>query len=210
MAGRLSPAPQAKGGTLIAGDIGIGRQWTRALQIAMRVAFVAALSAGAAYLVWLAGLDALWAVTTVLAFGSVVAVLVTMKLEERASWEPPGRDTPRGIRLTFPMVEESLAACDRLARPPIMRLIRAMAINERDDQLARATLLRQMRALLVAELRVRGVDPSHQSDESVVALLGPDALTVLQPNDNTPVTTAAIASCLDAVERLCTDPLPSQ
>lgn len=152
----------------------------------------------------------MWAVATVLAFGSVVAVLATLKFEEHPPWDLPGRETPRGIHLTFPMLEESLAACDRLARPPVMRRIRSMAVNERNDQLARATMVRQMRALFVAELRVRGVDPAHQPDEAVVALLGLDALTVLEPNDNNPVTTAAIASCLDAVERLGSETNSSQ
>ena len=100
------------------------------------------------------------------------------------------------------MMEESLAACDRLARPAITRPLRVLLTNEREDRLARGTLTRQMRALLLAELRAQGLAPTHQTDEAVVALLGPDALTVLQPNDNTPITSAAIARCLDAIERV--------
>ena len=46
------------------------------------------------------------------------------------------------------------------------------------------------------------MNPAHQSDEAVVALLGRDALSVLQPTDSSPVTSATIANCLDAVDRL--------
>ena len=176
------------------------------MRIATRVAVVAALSAGGAIAVWFVGFDWLWAFATVLAVGSVGAVFSTLKFEDDASWHPPGRETPRGIRLSIPMMEESLAACDRLARPAITRPIRVLLTNEREDRLARGTIMRQMRALLLAELRAHGVDPAHQTDsEAVVALLGPDALAVLQPNDDTPVTSAMITSCLDAVERLATE-----
>ena len=73
-----------------------------------------------------------------------------------------------------------------------------------DDRLARTTLVRRMRELLTAELHHRGLESANRSDDIIVALLGPDALTILQPNDSNPVTTAAIARCLDALERLAT------
>lgn len=182
-----------------------GRPWSRGAQIAIRVACVAALSAGGAITVWFVGFDWLWAFATVLAVVSVGVVFATVKFEEDAPWHPPGRETPRGIRLSIPMMEESLAACDRLARPAITRPIRVLLTNEREDRLARGTIVRQMRAILVAELRAHGVDPSRQTDEAVVALLGPDAIAVLQPNDDTPVTSAVITSCLDAVALLATE-----
>jgi hypothetical protein len=68
-----------------------------------------------------------------------------------------------------------------------------------------------MRALLVTELLARGLNAAAQTDEdAVVALLGPDVLTILQPHDANPVTTAAITRCLDAVERLGTESPRSQ
>lgn len=193
------------GDTLIPGVVETGRLWSRSVQIAIRGCVVAAVSAGGAFVVWFAGFDWLWAFATVLAVGSVGAAFSTLKFEEEASWAPPGRETPRGVRLTIPMMEESLAACDRLARPAVTRPIRVLLTNEREDRLARGTMVRQMRALLVAELRASGVAPAHQTDEAVVALLGPDALAVLQPNDENPVTSAVITSCLDALDRLNTD-----
>lgn len=183
----------------------VGKPWSRGLPIAIRVVGIAAAAACGAFVVWFAGFNWLWAIATVLAFGSVGVVLATLKFEEQARWDPPGRETPRGIRLAIPLMEESLAACDRLARPAITRPIRLLLTNERDDRLARGTMVRQMRALLVAELRASGVAPAHQTDEAVVALLGPDALAVLQPNDENPVTSAVITSCLDALDRLDTD-----
>lgn len=195
---------------LIRGAAQKSRPWSRAVQsralrITIVVAGVAAASAGAVYGVWFAGLDWLWAVATVLAVGSVGLVFATLKFEDAASWDPPGRETPRGVRLAVPMMEESLAACDRLARPRITRPIRAVLSNEREDRMARGAIVRQMRALVLAELRAHGVAPADQTDEAVVALLGRDALTVLQPDDDNPVTSAVIASCLDAVDRLPTE-----
>lgn len=194
---------------MIRGDVETARPWSRTQRIAIAIAGVAALSAGAAC-VWFAGLDWPWAVATVLAFGSVSAVFATVRFDEAAAWDPPGRETPRGIRLAFPMMEESLAACDRLARPSITRPIRLLLTNERDDRLARGTMVRQMRALLLAELRAHGIAPAHQTDEAVVTLLGRDALTILDPDDDNPVTTAVIARCLDAVERRATETPTSQ
>lgn len=175
--------------------------------LSVTVLIVSVLSA---FAVWFAGFDTLWAIATVLAFGAVGVVLSTLKFEEQSSWDPPGRETPRGIRLTLPMMEEALAACDRLARPSPARRFLAVLINERDDRLARGTLVRQMRALLAGELRARGLDATRLQDEALVALLGADALAVFQPNDDNPLTTTAIENCLDAVERLTTEPLPSK
>jgi len=157
--------------------------------------------------VWFVGLDLLWAIATVLVVGPVAAVLATLGAADEASWQPPARETPRGIRITVAILEESLLACDRLARPTAVRQLRALAIAERDDLLARSTLMRRLRALLVAELRARGLDATDRThDQAVVALLGPDAFTILQPNNDTPITAAAITRCLDAVEQLGPEP----
>jgi len=157
----------------------------------------------AAVAVWFAGFDPFWAIATVLAVGPVGAFLASLAFEDDASWDPPRRETPRGIRLVMATMERSLAACDRLARPPVVQRLQAVLFSERDDRLARATIVRRMRALLVTELQASGLDPAKRTDETaVVALLGPDALTILQPHDANPVTTAAITRCLDAVERL--------
>ena len=202
-------------GALIPGAVEKSRPKSRAelsreVRVAISIALVTAAAASGAFLAWFVGLDWWWAVATVVAVGAVGMVFATLKFEEQTPWEPPGRETPRGVRLAIPMMEEALAACDRLARPPITRPIRVLLTNEREDRMARGTLVRQMRALLLAELRAHGVAPAHQTDDAIIALLGPAALTVLQPNDDNPVTSVAIASCLDAVERLNTDPIPSQ
>jgi hypothetical protein len=156
--------------------------------------------------VWYMGLDSFWAIAAVLAVGPVGAFLASLGFEDDAPWDPPRRETPRGVRLVMATMERSLAACDRLARPTLVRRLQAVLFSERDDRLARLTILRRMRALLVTELQARGLDPAKATDEdAVVALLGPDALTILQPHDANPVTTAAITRCLDAVEHLGTE-----
>lgn len=177
----------------------------RAARIAIKVVAVAALSVCGAVAVWIIGLDWWWAAATVVAFGLAGVAFAGLKFEDHPSWDPPGREAPRGVRLTIPTMEESLSAADRLARPLIARRLRAVVIEERADRLARGTIVRQVRALLLAELLAHGIDPANQTDEAVVALLGPDALAILQPNDDTPVTTAVIMNCLDAVEHLNTN-----
>lgn len=179
------------------------------LRSAINFVAIAVASTAGAFGVWFVGFDPLWAIATVLAVVSVGLVFATLKFEDHAGWDRPARETRRGIRLAVPMIEESLSACDRLARPRFTRPISTLLTNEREDRLARGTIVRQMRALLVAELRVRGVDPTRHSDEAIVALLGPDALAVLQPHDNNPVTSAVIVSCLDAVDRLNIETQPS-
>lgn len=169
------------------------------------VALGAVAAVGAVFVVWFVGFDVFWAVAAVLAVGPVIGVIATLTFDEPAPWEPRARETPRGTRLAVAVSEQSLAACDRLARPTAVRRMRALLIPERDDRLARATIVRQMRALLIVALHDRGLAPADRSDDAVVALLGLDALTILQPNDSNPVTTAAIARCLDAVERLGTE-----
>ena len=172
-----------------------------------RVAGIAIAAVGAAWVVWFLGLNPLWAVATVLAVGPVGAALTTLKFEEDATWDPPEPETARGSRIAMATIEQSLAACDRLARPTAVRQLRAIVISEREDRLARPTAVRRMRALLAAELHERGVDPANASHEhTIVTLLGPDALPVLQPNESTPVTAGAIERCLDAVERPSTKP----
>lgn len=175
------------------------RSWTA------RIAVVGVLAAAvvAAVAVWFAGFDRFWAIATVLAVGPVGALLAGLRFEEDAPWEPPRRETPRGVRLVMATMERSLAACDRLARPAFMRTMQGMFFAERDDRLARLTIVRRMRTLLVAELRPRRLDPANRAhDDAVVALLGPDALAMLQPHDSNLITTNTIARCLDAVDRL--------
>ncbi len=187
----------------MAGVVARGRSWSVRIAIAVAVGVAAV---GAAVGVWFLGLDPFWAVATVLAVGPAGAAVASVRFEEDAAWEPLGHETPRGIRLAVVMIERSLAACDRLARPTAARRLRAFLIAERDDRLARSTIVRRMRALLVAELNHRGLDPGNRlHDDAIVTLLGPDAVTILQRNDGNPVTTAAIARCLDAVERLGTE-----
>lgn len=192
---------------MTAGVVKMSRFRFRALRNAIGVAVAAVVSAAAAFVVWVAGLDAAWAAATVMALGPVGMVLATLRFEDDVAWEPPGPEPPRGIRLVVPILEASLAACDRLARPGVARRLRAQLIDEREDRMARAAIVRRLRALLVAELRVRGGAPAHQQDEALVALVGPDARPVLQPDDEHPVTSAAIARCLDALERLAPEPL---
>jgi hypothetical protein len=181
----------------------VSRPFSRAVRIAIAICIGAVLCMVAAFVVWLVGFDEYWAVASVLAVVPVTAVLATLRFDEHAPWDPPARDASRGVQLAVPMIEASLAACDRLARPAFLRRMGAVLITERDDRIARANLVRRVRDLLTAELHDRGLDPATHADD-VTALLGHDALAILQPTDDTPVTTAAIASCLDAVERLGT------
>jgi hypothetical protein len=174
-------------------------------RVAVRIAAGVVAALGAAFVVWFVGFDTRWAVAAVLVLGPVGAVLATRTFEEDAPWDPPSRETPRGTRLAVAVLEESLAACDRLARPPVLQRLHRLLSSERDDRQARSTIARQVRVLLLGVLRDRGHDPAHLPDDDVVALLGADALTVLQQQDGLSVTSAAIARCLDAIERLDTD-----
>ncbi len=181
-----------------------------------RIVILGACAAAAGAAVWFVGFDAYWALAAVLSVGSVGPVLARLGFEDDAKWDQPGGETPRGIKLVMVTLEQSLAACDRLARLPAMRWMSAVLITERDDRMARATVVRRMRALLSAERHDhtldntighvfdRALDPVDRS-AAVFARFGPDALTILQPNDGPPVTTAAIARCLDVIERLDTE-----
>lgn len=177
-----------------------GRASSPAVRIAIGVAVVAVMALGAAFINWFVGFDALWAMTVVLAVVPVGALIVTRKLEDHAPWDAPARETPRSTRLTVTMIEQSLAACDRLARPPAIRRLQALLFSERDDRLARLAVLRQLRTILMAELH----DPADRSDEAVALLFGPDAPGILQPHADHPITAAGVARCLDAVWRLGT------
>ena len=157
------------------------RVQSRRLRIAIRIVVGALAATIAVFAVWIVGFESQWAVAAVLAVGPVGAVLATRKFDDDAPWDPPAREAPRGTRLTVTTIEHSLAACDRLSRSAIVRPVQALLISERDDRLARLTVLRRLRALL-----------------------GPDALTLLQPNDDNSVSSAAIAKCLDDIERLRT------
>lgn len=163
---------------------------------------VAALAIG--FVVWFVGFDVWWAAAaTLVVIPVVVATAIALSVDESISWEAPARATPRGMRLTVAALEQSLAACDRLGGPAPMRRIGALLVSERDDRLARSTVVRQMRALLIAELHDRGIAASEPFDEAV-ASFGDDARAVLQSHEDHPVTAAAIARCLDAIERNAT------
>jgi hypothetical protein len=173
-----------------------------------RAALIAVAGAGA---VWYVGFDPFWAVAAVMAAAAIGAAVANFGSEQRAGWEVPEEEaawdlpryeTPPGVRRDVAAITGSLAACDRLARPRAVRRMRALLIPEREDRVASTTAVRRMCALLNAELSDRGLDPGDRSD--VVALLGPDAIAILHPNDGEPVTTAAIERCLDAAERLGT------
>ncbi len=175
----------------------------RARSSRMRVVIGVALAVCAAAGVWFLGLDPVWAVATVVAIASVGALLATLRFEEDVPWEPPVGEPARGVRLVAATLETSLAACDRLARPAAWRRMRAFLIAEREDRLARTTTVRRMRAILVGALHRRGLDPANRShDVAILALLGTDAVTILQPTEDNPVTSASIARCLDTIERL--------
>ena len=180
------------------------RVWSPSVRILIGIAGGAVMAFGAVFIVWFVGFDVRWAVAVVLAVGPVGALLATRTLEDHAPWDRPARETPRSTRLTVTAIERSLAACDRLARPPAIRRLQSVLFAERDDRLARLTVLRRVRSLLVAELHDRGLDPADGSAEAMDRLLGPDARSILQPHDDHPITTVAIARCLDAVERLDT------
>jgi len=160
------------------------RAWSPAVRTAVRVAASTLVAFVAGFIVWFVGFDALWAIAVVLAVGPVVALLASRKLEGDAEWDAPRREIPRTTRLTVTAIEQSLAACNRLARPLVIRRLQALLFPERDDQLAQQTVLRRIRALLAAELR---------EDQEI-----------LPPHDEHSISTAAIARCLDAVERLGT------
>ena len=166
----------------------------------------ALIAIGAAVVVWFVGFDPFWAVATVMAMGGVGAAFAHFRFEEEAAWDLSEHEAPLGVRRDVATIAKSLTACDRLARPSAVRWMCSFLISEQEDRLARSTVVRRMRALLNAELHERGLNPSDQrDDEAVVALLGPDAIAILHPNDGKPVTTAAIESCLDALERISTD-----
>jgi hypothetical protein len=175
----------------------------RAIGVAVGIGIGVGSAAVAAFVVWSVGFDVSWAIAAVLAVGTVTGVITTLKFDEIVHWDAPTRETPRGTRLALVTIEQSLAACDRLARPTAIRQMRTVLFAERDDQLARSAIARQMRALLIAELHAHGITSLDQVDD-VVALLGPHALTILQPSDGNPVTTAAITKCLDALNILAT------
>jgi hypothetical protein len=166
----------------------------------------ALIAIGAAVVVWFVGFDPFWAVATVMAMGVAAAAFGRFRFEEEAAWDRSQYEVPPGVRRDVATIARSLTACDRLARPSAVRWMRSLLIPEREDRLARSTAVRRMSALLNAELHDRGLDPADRSDdEAVVALFGPDAIAILHPNDGTPVTTAAVESCLDALDRIRTD-----
>lgn len=174
---------------------------------ALRIAAGLSLLAVAAAAVWLMGFDLYWSVASVLAVVPVAALLATIGLEEDAPWDPLWSESPRGVRLTVAAIERSLDACDRLASPAAVRQVHAFFHDERNERLARSAVVRRVRAILVAELNRRGLDAARRRDDDVIlALIGTNAHNILRPNDDNPVTTAAIAECLDVIERLSAQP----
>jgi hypothetical protein len=174
---------------------------------ALRIAAGLSLLAVAAAAVWFVGFDLYWSVASVLAVVPVAALLATIGLEEDAPWDPLWRESPRGVRLTVAAIERSLDACDRLARPAAVRQVNALLHDERNDRMARTSIVRRMRALLVAELNHRGLDAaSRRDDDATLALIGTNAHNILRPTDDNPVTAAAIAECVDVIERLSAQP----
>jgi hypothetical protein len=135
-------------------------------------------ASGVGVIVWYAGFDLRWAITATLVAGAVGGAIATFTSDDAGPWDPYVGTIPRGSRLTAAAIQQSLAACDRLARPRVLRWTRAVLSSERDDRLARTAVMRQMRALL-----------------------GPDAIALLQPRPDHPVTSSDIARCLDALER---------
>ena len=156
-----------------------------------------------AFFVWMLGFDAWWAVAAAIALCSVCAAVAALGAPPYGAWTATTARPPRGTRLAASRIEQALAACDRLSQPSPIRSLRALLVPERDDRQARLQLLRQVRALLVAALRARGVDAATSPD-AVRQLLGPDALAVLTPHDDTPISTATIDRCLDAVAGIAT------
>lgn len=154
----------------------------------------------AACLVWFFGFDVPWAIAIAVAVTAVGGVLAMLSFDDPAAWDAPPRETPRATRLTIGMLEQSLAACDRLAAPALLRRVYRLTNAERDDRLARATVVRQLRALLLAALHDHGLDATAPPQD-IAALVGPDALAVVSLHDTT-VTSATIARCLDALEHL--------
>ncbi len=158
---------------------------------------------GAVGIVWFFGFDLFWATTAVLAIGAVALVIARFALDDPARWDPPARETPRATRLAVVTIEQALEASDRLARPKAWRSVPALLTPERDDRQARANIVRDMRALLIAELTVCGIDPSDRSDDART-LMGPDALAILESHDGNTVTSVTLDRCLDTIERLAT------
>ena len=156
-------------------------------------------------LVWFAGFDPLWAVASGIAVGTLGPVFATPAFEE-AAWDPLPDDIPRGFRGDIVGLSDSFAACDRLAQPTALRWGRSLLIPEGDDRISRSIAERRMRRLLIADMHDRGLDPTNLSNEEViVGLFGADAFTILQPSEHKPVTSVAIARCLDALHQLRTD-----
>jgi hypothetical protein len=131
----------------------------------------------AVFMVWFVGFDIPWAVTTVFVVGPISAVLVTRSSSPRGTWDVPTPPTPRGTRLDCALLIQSLAACDRLARPDAVRRLQTLHHNERDDRTSRSFALRRVRTLL-----------------------GPDAPALLDPHHPHPVSATDVARCLDLLD----------
>ena len=104
-------------------------------------------AAASACFVWFLGFDPFWSAATVMAVGTVAMALRRIELTDEATWTPPAPETPRGPQLMVATLARSLAATDRLAQPTVVRRLRALLVADRDDYRARAMVERRLRAL---------------------------------------------------------------
>lgn len=178
-----------------------GRERPRAARLLVTVTAAAALTLGTLF-VWFLGFDPLWALTGALAVGSVGAAISLVGLDDPVPWDAPSRKTPRSTRLSVALIERSLAACDRLESPVFLRHVQRLAHAEREDRQSRLVIVRRMRALIIAELRRRGLDATSSAPSHALSMLGSDAVTILESHDGDGVSTAVVTRCLDALERL--------
>jgi hypothetical protein len=104
-------------------------------------------AAVASRFVWFLGFDPFWSVATVLVVGTVAIALRRIELVDEAAWAPPAPETPRGPPLMVATLARALAATERLAQPTLVRRLRALLVADRDDHRARAMVERRLRAL---------------------------------------------------------------
>ena len=178
-----------------------GPEKPRGARLLIAVTATAVLTLGVLF-VWFLGFDPLWALASALAVGSVGAALSRVGLEDPVPWEPAPWEALRSTRLSVALIERSLAACDRLESPAFLRHVQRLAHAEREDRQSRLVVVRRMRALILAELRMRGFDGTISAKVHATTVLGADAAIILESHDGEEVSTGVITRCLDALERL--------